>query len=50
MRHGEESSLIVKYLHKYESICEIAEEDIGVLFDEKTRDRKSLMTVSLNNF
>jgi hypothetical protein len=44
MQQSAESIFIVEYVHEYESIFETAlaheSVDSGVLFDEKTRDKK----------
>jgi hypothetical protein len=54
MHHCAESIFKVDYLREYESIFEtaLAHEslDPGVLFDEKTRDRKSRATVTLKSY
>jgi hypothetical protein len=53
MHHCAESTFKVDYLREYESIFETAlaheSVDPGVLFDEKTRGRKSRATVPLTN-
>jgi hypothetical protein len=51
MQHSAESIFVVEYLREYESIFETASTlesvDLGLLFDEKTRGRKSRETVPL---
>jgi hypothetical protein len=51
MQHIFESIFVVEYLREYESLFKTAlaheSVDLGILVDEKTRDRKSRETVPL---